>query len=126
MNIFCISLYPFPCQFAARAAFNSFMVTFFSSKTSFFIAANESGAMVKELLEELSPLGREGRGIVDAVLIRLACHSAVRGNFLMKREEMEALLADLRPFDLSTTCPHGRPVFCVVHRDELAKRFRRK
>jgi DNA mismatch repair protein MutL len=93
-----------------------------------FVDAKDSGPLVRELLDELSSFGREGRGsgTLEAVLVRLACHSAVRGNFVLKREEMEALLADLRPFDLSTTCPHGRPVFFVLHRDELAKRFRRK
>ncbi len=85
-------------------------------------------AMVREILDELSFLKREGKGTeaIDTILITLACHSAIRGNFMLRREEMEELMRDLYPFNLSATCPHGRPIFFLFHRDELAKQFKRK
>jgi DNA mismatch repair protein MutL len=84
--------------------------------------------MVREILDELSFLKREGKGAeaVDTILITLACHSAIRGNFTLRREEMEGLVATLYPFNLSTTCPHGRPIFFLFHLDELNKQFKRK
>jgi DNA mismatch repair protein MutL len=93
-----------------------------------WIDQKDPKAMVKEILDELSFLKSEGERTetIDKILITLACHSAIRANFVLRREEMEALVKILLPFNLSTTCPHGRPVFFVFNRDELAKQFKRK
>jgi DNA mismatch repair protein MutL len=83
---------------------------------------------VKEILDELSVVGREVKGTetLHTILITLACHSAIRGNFTLRREEMEELVEKLYPFNLSTTCPHGRPIFFLFNRDELNKKFKRR
>jgi DNA mismatch repair protein MutL len=93
-----------------------------------FIDQKDPKAMVREILDELSFLKREGKGAeaIDTILITLACHSAIRGNFTLRREEMEELVATLYPFNLSATCPHGRPIFFLFHLDELNKQFKRK
>ena len=84
--------------------------------------------MIREFLEELSFVKREGKGreALHRILVSLACHSAVRANFVLRREEMEGLLESLHPFHHSLTCPHGRPVFFVLSPEELAKQFKRK
>jgi DNA mismatch repair protein MutL len=84
--------------------------------------------MVREFLEELSFLKREGKGseAIHKMLVSLACHSAIRGNFVLRREEMEGLVGALHPFHHSLTCPHGRPVFFVISPEELARQFKRK
>jgi len=84
--------------------------------------------MVRELLEELSFVKREGKGTetVQKMLVTLACHSAIRGNFVLRREEMGKLVDALYPFNHSLTCPHGRPVFFVIPPEELARQFKRK
>ena len=84
--------------------------------------------MVRTILDELPFLEREKKGAetIHTILVTLACHSAIRGNFMLRREEMEELVRSLSPYGLSTTCPHGRPVFFVVSREELAKEFKRK
>jgi len=81
--------------------------------------------MVREILDELSILRRGGEAI-ETILVTLACHSAIRGNFVLRREEMEALVESLSPFHLSATCPHGRPIFFLLPRDELTRQFKRK
>lgn len=83
---------------------------------------------VREILDELSFMKREGRGAeaIHTILVTLACHAAIRGNFGLRREEMEELVGTLSPFNLSITCPHGRPVFFVIPLEELAKKFKRK
>jgi DNA mismatch repair protein MutL len=83
---------------------------------------------VREILDELSFMKREGRGAeaIHTILVTLACHAAVRGNFGLRREEMEELVGALSPFNLSITCPHGRPIFFVIPLEELAKKFKRK
>jgi DNA mismatch repair protein MutL len=84
--------------------------------------------MVREFLEELSFVKREGKGseAIHKMLVSLACHSAIRANFVLRREEMEGLVGALRPFHHSLTCPHGRPVFFVISPEELARQFKRK
>jgi len=84
--------------------------------------------MLREFLEELSFVKREGKGreAIHPMLVSLACHSAIRANFVLRREEMEELVGALRPFHPSLTCPHGRPVFFVLSPEELARQFKRK
>ena len=84
--------------------------------------------MVREFLEELSFVKREGKGreAIHRMLVSLACHSAIRANFVLRREEMEGLVGELHPFYHSLTCPHGRPVFFVISPEELARQFKRK
>jgi len=93
-----------------------------------FLGRENAKERVRQILDELSLGGREGKGTetLQTILVTLACHSAVRGNFTLRREEMEELVEKLHPFNLSTTCPHGRPIFFLFDRDELDKQFKRK
>jgi DNA mismatch repair protein MutL len=83
---------------------------------------------VRGILDDLSLLEKAGKGegTLYTILITLACHSAIRGNFILKKEEMDKLIALLTPFPLSATCPHGRPIFFLLPLDELKKQFKRK
>jgi DNA mismatch repair protein MutL len=93
-----------------------------------FIDPKDPKEMVRGILEELSFFGKKGRGTetVHTLLVTLACHTAVRGNSMLRREEMDKLVEDLAPFHASTTCPHGRPIFFFFPLDELKKQFKRK
>ncbi len=83
--------------------------------------------MVQKILEELAfgQPGQKGGEVFLPILIALSCHSAIRANVALRREEMEALVADLRALHSSATCPHGRPVFFFLPLHELEKQFRR-
>jgi len=93
-----------------------------------FIDSQDLKAMVREILDELSFLKRERKGAcaLDTILVAFACHSAIRGNFSLRKEEMEELAEILYPFNLDATCPHGRPIFFELKLDELNKQFKRK
>ena len=93
-----------------------------------FIDQKDPKEMVRGILDELSFLEKQGRGeeTIHTILVTLACHSAVRGNFILKKEEMDKLVENLTPFHPTTTCPHGRPIFFVLPLDELKKQFKRK
>ena len=93
-----------------------------------FIDQKNPEEFVREVLDELSFLERRRKGeeAIHTLLVTLACHSAVRANFVLKREEMDKLVENLIPFHLSTTCPHGRPIFFEFSLDELKKQFKRK
>ena len=83
--------------------------------------------VVQTILEELAL--DQPKGGSEAILlpffIALSCHSAIRANVVLRKEEMEALVADLRVFHPSATCPHGRPIFFVLPLRDLEKQFER-
>jgi DNA mismatch repair protein MutL len=93
-----------------------------------FLGQKDPKEVVREILDELSFLNREGKSteIIHAILVTLACHSAIRGNFMLRKEEMDELVENLTPLNHSTTCPHGRPIFFVLPLDDLNKQFKRK
>jgi DNA mismatch repair protein MutL len=93
-----------------------------------FMNQGDPKEFVRDILGELSFLEKDGKGeeAIHSLLVSLACHSAVRANFLLKREEIDKLVENLIPFHPSTTCPHGRPVFFILPLDELGKQFKRK
>jgi DNA mismatch repair protein MutL len=93
-----------------------------------YIDPKDLKEVIGEILDEWSFLKKERKGIepIQSILITLACHSAIRGNFGMRREEMEELVKTLAPFNMTATCPHGRPIFFILKWDEMDKQFRRK
>ena len=93
-----------------------------------FIDSEDPQDIVRGILDDLSFLEKAGEGTetLHAILITLACHSAIRGNLILKKEEMDKLIELLTPFHPSTTCPHGRPIFFLLPLDELKKQFKRK
>ena len=93
-----------------------------------FIDQKDPKEIVREILDELSFLEKQGKGeeAIHTLLVTLACHSAIRGNFILKKEEMDKLVENLASFHPTTTCPHGRPIFFVLPLDDLKKQFKRK
>jgi len=93
-----------------------------------FIDSEDPQDIVRGIMDDLSFLENPGKGeeTLHAILITLACHTAIRGNFILKKEEMDKLIELLTPFHTSTTCPHGRPIFFLLPLDELNKQFKRK
>ena len=95
-----------------------------------FIEQRNPKEIVRGILDEFSFLEKEGKGkgegTIHTLLVTLACHSAIRGNYILKREEIDQLMESLVAFHPSATCPHGRPIFFVLPLDELKKQFKRK
>ncbi len=93
-----------------------------------FIDQKDPKEFFRKVLGELSfsEKGKKGKEAIQTLLVALACHSAIRANSLLRREEIDRLVKSLMPFHRSTTCPHGRPIFFVLPLGELGKRFRRK
>jgi len=91
------------------------------------IEEKDAQQVIWEILDEMSLRKREGKGTetVDALLVALSCHAAVKGNLRMRQEEMDELVTRLSPFPQSTTCPHGRPLCFLLTWEELKREFRR-
>ncbi|MBI1290357.1 DNA mismatch repair endonuclease MutL [bacterium] len=61
----------------------------------------------------------------DRVLIRTACHSAIRAGQELTPSAMKELLRQIRAEKLSLTCPHGRPTIVRLGKAELDRQFKR-
>ncbi|MGE0519669.1 MAG: DNA mismatch repair endonuclease MutL [Candidatus Binatia bacterium] len=87
----------------------------------------DAAALLRDVATDFVDVGRTRRlaDAADAVLARLACHSAVRVGQQMSPAQMRALLSAMDEVDLSTNCPHGRPAFLVLARGDLERWFKR-
>ncbi len=63
---------------------------------------------------------------LDAVVARLACHSAVRAGQDLKAQEVYQLVKALEEAESSAFCPHGRPVAVFLSMAELEQMFGRR
>jgi DNA mismatch repair protein MutL len=92
------------------------------------IVVNRNPARIfRDILEELSALGRS-RAVSDVqedVLMRIACHSVVRGRQVLSGQEVAALLSALDSVGFASNCPHGRPVLQRITRSDIEKMFKR-
>jgi len=69
--------------------------------------------------------GLELRRDLEERLMTIACHSVIRANRKLDREEIGALLTALDGVDFATQCPHGRPVIVEFSRAHLERLFKR-
>ena len=69
--------------------------------------------------------GVELRRDLEERLMTIACHSVIRANRKLDREEIRALLTALDDVDFATQCPHGRPVIVEFSRAQLERLFKR-
>jgi DNA mismatch repair protein MutL len=67
----------------------------------------------------------KGHEAMEEMLAVMACHGAIRAGKPMSEREMVALLDDLRQTELSTNCPHGRPISKTITWYEMEKMFKR-
>lgn len=55
----------------------------------------------------------------------MSCKAAVKGNHILKREEVEILIDELLELENPYFCPHGRPTIISMSKYELEKKFKR-
>jgi DNA mismatch repair protein MutL len=82
---------------------------------------------LRDIIEELAAFGnsRAVDDVQDDLLVRIACHSVVRGQRNLPGEEVSALLAALDSVACASNCPHGRPVYRTLSRSDVEKMFKR-
>lgn len=91
------------------------------------LAERDFTRVLRDVVEELSSLGRS-RSFMDIqedILMRMACHSVVRGVSALAGAEISSLLGALDSVGFATNCPHGRPVFRRISRSDVEKMFKR-
>jgi len=92
-----------------------------------FIKLNEVKEIIREIINELSHgnLKKKGHELFNDILTTISCHSAIKGNSVLRWEEMEELLKMISTFGPGATCPHGRPIFFFYPLEEVRKKFYR-
>jgi DNA mismatch repair protein MutL len=92
------------------------------------ILVNSNHARVfRDIVEELAVLGRSRTvsDIQEDILMRIACHSVIRGRQVLAPQEIAALLSALDSVGFASNCPHGRPVLRRISRADVEKMFKR-
>jgi DNA mismatch repair protein MutL len=83
--------------------------------------------LVMEIVEKMAQIGfTPGIGkAIDACLMLMACHGAIRANQQLSDKEIKGLLEQLDGCDQPSNCPHGRPVWIRMTLKDLEKLFKR-
>jgi len=84
------------------------------------------GALLRDVLADLSEAGRGGRDPREALLASASCHGAIRAGERLTLPEMQSLMDRLFATDLPYSCPHGRPTLIRLGLPELERRFGRR
>lgn len=99
--------------------------TFLIKSVPDILSSRGASALIKALSKDLSGSGAGAGESIDEALMRIACHSVIRGQRMLTREEARALLKDLANVDFAGHCPHGRPVVRRLSREEVEEMFKR-
>lgn len=101
--------------------------TFLIKSVPDILSSSGSAKLVKDIAEEITGFGGSSslEERIEAALMRIACHSVIRGRRTLSREEAGALLKELSGVDFASHCPHGRPVVKRFTRSEVESMFKR-
>lgn len=82
---------------------------------------------LRDIIEEVASFGKSRtiEDVQEELLVRIACHSVVRGRSNLSVHEINALLAGLDSVSFASNCPHGRPVYRTLSRSDVEKMFKR-
>ena len=91
------------------------------------LAKAEAAPLVREIVEKYVVVGMpdDPGTILDPCIELMACHSVIRANQSLSREQVRALLEQLDGCENPSHCPHGRPIWIKWSLQELGKLFKR-
>ena len=92
-----------------------------------FVKAADARKFVLELVDKLQASGEDVNPLRlgEDVIAKTVCRHAVKANDLLREEELQGLVDDLRNCKMPYTCPHGRPTLIEMTYQELEKKFGR-
>lgn len=100
--------------------------TFLIKAVPELLASKGSAALIKDIAHELTEGGSSrAEQRIESVLMRIACHSVIRGPRPLTKEEGRALLKAMSGIDFAHYCPHGRPVAKKFTRSDIETFFKR-
>jgi len=91
------------------------------------LEGSDWGEVLRQLAGEVRQFGRahSAEAMEEALLARMACHTAVRKGASMTPEEIQSLLKQLDGTPFAAQCPHGRPVAVRFDVNALKEMFAR-
>ncbi len=97
-------------------------------ETPAILGAVSAAPLVRDVLDELSDLGRSDlvQAKIEAILSRMACHGSIRSGRQMRPEEMNALLREMEATPHSGQCNHGRPTYVELQLHDIERLFGRR
>jgi DNA mismatch repair protein MutL len=92
-----------------------------------FLAGRDPAWLLRDLLSEMSTSGLPPATpeFLETALRALACRASLKQGQLLAPAEMENLVKLAAALPPPVTCPHGRPVFLLLSRRDLARYFQR-
>jgi DNA mismatch repair protein MutL len=78
-----------------------------------------------KILDDIASLKKSGHDLKKAMAQSIACRSAVMAGDRLSDEEANHLLKRLNECDDKYTCPHGRPTFVKLSKEDLDRQFGR-
>jgi DNA mismatch repair protein MutL len=92
-----------------------------------FLAGRDPAALLRDLLSEMSKSGLPPATpeFLETGLRALACRASLKQGQRLAPAEMEELVSRAAALPPPVTCPHGRPVFLLLARRDLARYFQR-
>ncbi|MBE6031829.1 MAG: DNA mismatch repair endonuclease MutL [Clostridiales bacterium] len=90
-----------------------------------FMTLSEADQFLADFLDncEDPSLFKDEKGM-DKIILR-ACKDAVKANDKLDPQEMKQLLKDLAAADNPFSCPHGRPIFLRLGKNDIERLFKR-
>jgi DNA mismatch repair protein MutL len=81
--------------------------------------------VVMKVLDDLASMKKAGFDLKKAMAQTIACRAAVMSGDRLSPEEAEGLVRELLKCENRYSCPHGRPTFIKITRDDLDRQFGR-
>ncbi len=89
--------------------------------------AEMARSLINALMEEAHTYSRlSPDALRERLAAKLACFTAIKAGDILSPEEQQALIDALWQTWSPATCPHGRPAYITLTRDEVERRFQRR
>ena len=90
-----------------------------------FMELSEAEDFINDFVDSITTTTNFRNSIVINKLIMKSCKSAIKANDHLEKEEIDALIKDLKNCINPFSCPHGRPTFIKLSRYEIERLFKR-
>ncbi len=90
-----------------------------------FMELGEAEDFINDFVDSITTTTNFRNSIVINKLIMKSCKSAIKANDHLEKEEIDALIKDLKNCINPFSCPHGRPTFIKLSRYEIERLFKR-
>ena len=90
-----------------------------------FMEISEAEDFIKIFVDEYVEGNTLGNNVVIDKLITKACKSSIKAHDAISKEEVDALISELKSCGNPFSCPHGRPTFVKFRLYDIERMFKR-